>query len=270
MVFLDNFFFVVFTLVSLLWWIPLLLFFFFPLILIKKIKAKIERISFGIERFSNRKLKEFKVFQKMITLGEKAEKKGKSFYHKLANKAYQKTVWWQRMEIIEAVPWQSRVLDIGCGNGYLAKLIAENKKAKVTCVDIEDFNQTDIPTVIFDGIHLPFKDNQFEVVILSYVLHHSEFQEELLAEAARVCRGKIIIYEDETIDGGEKIMALAHEKIYNFLWDQDGKVTYHSPEEWREIFEQNNLKILEEKRGWGIGSLTIPFKKAIFVLRNKN
>ncbi|MBI4999545.1 methyltransferase domain-containing protein, partial [Candidatus Gottesmanbacteria bacterium] len=205
-----------------------------------------------------------------IKFGRKAERKSKRFYNRLVNKTYKKTVWWQRMEIIEAVPYKAKVLDICCGNGYLAQLIAKSKKAKVTCVDIDNFNQTEIPTILFDGVNLPFEDREFDIVILSYVLHHSEFAEELLSEAARVCRGKVIIYEDETAPHAEEIFAAAHSKIWNFFSDQEGKVIYHSPNEWREIFAQNNLEVLEEKRQWGIGSLAIPLKRAIFVLKSKN
>lgn len=248
--------------------------FFAPFFLAHKIKRRAELVAKKIESLSEQKLSEFKSanrrIQKMLELGKKAERQSKRFYNSLANKVYQKTVWWQRMEIIEAVPYKAKVLDIGCGNGYLAEFIGKSKKAKVTCVDVDDFNQTEILTILFDGINLPFSDREFDVVILSYVLHHSEFAEELLSEAARVCRGKIIIYEDETMAGAEEIMAAAHGQIWNFLTDQEGEVNYHSPDQWREMFAKNQLEVLEEKREWGISSLAIPLKKAIFVLRNKN
>jgi len=270
MVLVDTFFFLIFTLTSLIWWIPVVTILFLPFLLSKKMKMGIEKIARKIEISSETKLRQFKAFQKAIKVGKRLERKSKKFYNRLTNRAYQKTVWWQRMEIVEAVPHGSKVLDIGCGNGYLADLIAKNKKAKVTCVDIDDFNQTEIPTILFDGLNLPFPDGEFDIVILSYVLHHSEFQEELLSEAARVCRGKIIIYEDETVAYGEELMAAAHSKIWNFLSEQEGKVIYHSPKEWREIFSQNDLEVLKEKREWGIGSFVIPLKRAIFVLKNKN
>lgn len=270
MALIDTFFFLVFGIVSLIWWIPAILLLFAPFFLARKVKRKIEKIATKIEIISERKLRQFKTLKKMIKLGRKAERQSKKFYNSLANKAYQKTVWWQRMEIIEAVSHEAKVLDIGCGNGYLAKLLVENKNARVTCVDVDDFNQTEIPTILFDGVNLPFPNKEFDVVILSYVLHHSEFQGELLSEAARVCRGEIIIYEDETIVGGEELFAAAHTKIWNFIADREEKVTYHPPTEWREIFSQNNLEIVEEKREWGIGSLAIPLKKAIFVLKTKN
>lgn len=270
MVLVNSFFFLIFSLTSLIWWVPVVLLLFLPFMVAKKIKARVETITAQIERFSNQKLRQFKSWQKIVVAGRKLERKSKSLYQRFSNKLYQKTVWWQRMEILEAVPYKAKVLDIGCGNGYLAELVAKNKKAEVTCVDIEDFNQTEIPTILFDGVNLPFADKEFDVVILSYVLHHSEFQEELLAEAARVCRGEILIVEDEVMEGTEEIMANAHSKIWNFLSEQNGKVTYHSPDQWREIFGQSNLEILEEKQEWGIGSLAIPLKRAIFVLKSKN
>lgn len=232
MVLIDNFFFLIFTLTSLIYWAPVLLILFIPFMIARRLRRK-------------------------------------GFYPRFVNEVYQKTVWWQRMEIIEAVPRRSRVLDIGCGNGYLAKIIAETREAEVICVDVDDFNQTDLPTILFDGARLPFADKEFDLVILSFVLHHSELPEELLKEASRVCKGKIVIYEDEAVIGAQKIMARAHEKIYNFLAGQRGKVTYHSPEGWKEIFDHHHLAVLAEKREWVIGSLIAPLKRDIFILKNK-
>lgn len=266
----DSFFFLIFTLFSLLYWVPVVLLFFIPIIIFKKIKKRLTKLSQSIEKASEKKLADFKALQSVITAERQMEQRSKSFYNRIANKTYKTTVWWQRMEIVEAVSFGAEVLDIGCGNGYLAELIARNKNARVICVDVDDFNQTDIPTVLFDGVNLPFADRCFDVVILSFVLHHSEFQQELLLEAARVCRGKIIIYEDETMVGAEEIMGAAHQKIWNFFTDQKSKVTYHSPVQWREIFAKNNLEILEEKREFSLGSFVIPLKRAVFVLKNKN
>jgi 2-polyprenyl-3-methyl-5-hydroxy-6-metoxy-1,4-benzoquinol methylase len=267
---IDSFFFLIFAAFSLLYWLPVVLLFLIPFVISKKIKSRLTKLSYNIEKVSEKKLTDFKAFQSVITAEKNLEQKSKSLYNHLTNKTYKKTIWWQRMEIIEAVPFGSKVLDIGCGNGYLAELIAKNKKAQVICVDVDDFNQTNIPTILFDGVNLPFADRRFDVVILSFVLHHSEFQQELLSEAARVCRGKIIIYEDETMVGAEAIMGTAHQKIWNFFNSQEGKVTYHSPAQWREIFAQNNLEILEEKREFSLGSFFIPLKRAVFILKNKN
>jgi ubiquinone/menaquinone biosynthesis C-methylase UbiE len=173
------------------------------------------------------------------------------------------------MEVLENIPKGASVLDIGCGNGFLAKLVAEVKKAKVTCCDVANYNTSNLPTILYDGEHLPFRDRKFDIVILSYVLHHSQIPIDLLREAARVCRGKIIIYEDE-IPLVRNLAAKAHGRAYNFFYNQNGRVTYCSPKEWEEMFKRNNLVIESRKEEWGIGSLLIPFKKEIFVLANKS
>ncbi len=266
---IDKLFYLIFTLTSLIYWIPILLIFFIPFIILRKVKNKIQRTSQVLKNYSDRNLRNFTKWREMISLGRQIESTTKDIYQQYANKVYEKTVWWQRMEIIEETPYKARVLDVGCGNGYLAKLLTDTKKARVTCVDVDDFNQTDLPTVIFDGLNLPFKDREFDIVILSFVLHHSRFPEELLGEAARVCRGKILVYEDEAIRGGEDLMASVHQNVYGLLSGQSSKVTYHSIAGWQEIFDKHGLDILEQREDWGVGSFFIPLKRAVFVLQNK-
>lgn len=273
---IDTIFFLIFSATSLLWWVPVFGIFFLPFFVLRQIKRKIGRLTREMAKFSEIKLEEFIRFQKKFSkqplkFAKKAEETTKGFYNRLVDKVYQKAVWWTRFEIIENVPAGSKVLDIGAGNGFLAKLIAETKNAEVTCVDISDFNQAGFETIIFDGVSLPFEDEEFDVVILSYVLHHSNFQKELLQEARRVCKNKIIIYEDEINSAlARRFLAKAHQKAYNWLYDLESPVNYHSLDGWRQIFEDLGFKIEKEKSDWVTGSLVIPVKRAIFVLKKAN
>lgn len=265
----DIFFLVIFSLTSLLWWGPILGVLAGPFFLLRLIKRRLKGVAALIEAFSERKLGEFRVFRENIERVKKVEAGGKRVFQKITDKVYQRLVWWTRMEILENIPKAASVLDIGCGNGYLAKLVAEVKKAKVTCCDVANHNTSNFPTILYDGKHLPFGDREFDIVILSYVLHHSEIPGELLKEASRVCRGKIIIYEDE-VPLIRNLAAKAHGRAYNFLYNQKGEVNYYSPGEWEKMFKERNLVIGKKKEEWGIGSLLIPFKKEIFVLTNKS
>ena len=193
---------------------------------------------------------------------------GKTFYQNLTDLFYKATVPFQRKEIIERIKRGSLVLDVGSGNGYLAKFIAERKKARVSCVDVLDSNKTDLPFELFDGVHLPFKDKMFDFVILSFVLHHAQAQEKLLKECARVCRGEVLVLEDEPVFQKD-LFAKAHEAVYNLLYNLKGEVTYHSLGEWKKIFKKCDLEVLEERSRWSLGSIVAPMKRAVFVLKPK-
>jgi SAM-dependent methyltransferase len=267
---LDTIFFFIFTLTSLLWIAPVLGIIFAPFLIFRLLKRRAERLAqkTGLGRLYrlpgdiNFPAKDWIKFLRYV------ERPGKWVYITLGNVVYKKSLWWQRLEAIEAVPLGAKVLDIGAGSGYLAKLIALERKAQVTCVDVIDQNRTDLSTIIFDGVNLPFADRTFDVVLLSYVLHHAgQNQEKLLAEAKRVCRGKIIIYEDEVLLGAKEVWSLAHGQVYNWLYETKTPCRHHSVREWLKIFEKNGLKVEERKSEWGIGSVLIPVKRAFFVLR---
>ncbi|NQZ73266.1 MAG: methyltransferase domain-containing protein [Dinoroseobacter sp.] len=92
------------------------------------------------------------------------------------------------------VPDGSRMLDVGTGDGQIAKLIA----AHATSVDVEGIDimkrpTTHIPVTLFDGTVIPHEDKSFDVVSFVDVLHHTDDPEALLKEASRVARRAVII-----------------------------------------------------------------------------
>jgi SAM-dependent methyltransferase len=89
-----------------------------------------------------------------------------------------------------------RVLDVGCGAGYLANNLQEMYGAELTGLDVQDFRIGDIAFRRFDGTSIPFPDRAFDHVILSFVLHHSRDPMTLIQECRRVARHSIIVFED--------------------------------------------------------------------------
>lgn len=88
-----------------------------------------------------------------------------------------------------------RVLDLGCGQGNSVELF--NKlSAKIiwTGIDIEDSPEVasrtreDVEFVTFDGVHIPFDDDHFDVVYSNQVLEHVRKPEDLLGEVNRVLK----------------------------------------------------------------------------------
>ncbi len=79
--------------------------------------------------------------------------------------------------ILCEIPDGSSVLDVGCNSGELLRILKEQKKCRVTGVDISDVA---LKLAKERGIHvknasaekLPFRDNRFDVVILREVLTH--------------------------------------------------------------------------------------------------
>lgn len=84
-----------------------------------------------------------------------------------------------------------RVLEIGGGSGYQAKLIA-SLGCEVTSVDLDSAERRGrfYPVATYDGVHLPFADSSFDVVFSSNVLEHVKDLDALFEEMKRVLKPK--------------------------------------------------------------------------------
>jgi ubiquinone/menaquinone biosynthesis C-methylase UbiE len=92
------------------------------------------------------------------------------------------------------------VLDAGCGQGGVARLIRERAR-EVVAVDVERFadwnNEDGLDFQVANAEQLPFADASFDVVHSKDSLHHMESPERALAEYRRVLRpgGAALIVE---------------------------------------------------------------------------
>jgi ubiquinone/menaquinone biosynthesis C-methylase UbiE len=121
-----------------------------------------------------------------------------------------------------------KVLEVGAGDGSILKLLSEQNFApEYQAVEIsesgvkhiESRNIQGLKSVqIFDGYHLPFKDNSFDLVILSHVLEHVEHERLLLRELKRVAAYCVIEVPRDYKDGVDKrikhFLAYGHINMY--------------------------------------------------------
>jgi ubiquinone/menaquinone biosynthesis C-methylase UbiE len=95
-----------------------------------------------------------------------------------------------------------KVLEVGAGDGSILKILADGQFApEYHAVEISESgvehiktrNITNLKAVqVFDGYHLPFGDDSFDLIILSHVLEHVEHERLLLRELKRVARNCVI------------------------------------------------------------------------------
>ncbi|GAI93516.1 unnamed protein product [marine sediment metagenome] len=81
---------------------------------------------------------------------------------------------------------EGKVLDVGCAGG-------ENFKGTRFEVIYTDINEFPLPNFMCaDAHHLPFNDNSFDSVVLGELLEHVTNPLQVLKEATRVSRKKVI------------------------------------------------------------------------------
>lgn len=153
-----------------------------------------------------------------------------------------------------------RILDIGAGEGFVG-LHAFEKGHETHLVDVSNRNRTTLAFSTYDGHTLPFEDSQFDVGILAYVLHHCHDPDQVLKEAARVCRKLIIL---------ETVYVTEHDRRRTTFLDHNANrlrgmrkepLNFDTAEGWTHRFNQLNLQTSHvEWLGRGI------HKHLIFVL----
>ncbi|MEM1272970.1 MAG: class I SAM-dependent methyltransferase [Pseudomonadota bacterium] len=114
-------------------------------------------------------------------------------------RVHQEAVFHRRVDaivetMVPLVPVNSRILDVGTGDGRIASMIASRQIGTVVeGIDVMLRPTTKIPVTLFDGTTIPHPDKSFDVVSFVDVLHHTDDPQQLIAEAARVARKAVLI-----------------------------------------------------------------------------
>ncbi len=143
-----------------------------------------------------------------------------------------------------------KVLEVGAGDGSILWWLSQMDFApQMYAVEIAEsalqlIGQKAIPqlqkAVSFDGYSIPFPDNFFDLVILSHVLEHVEFERRLLREIRRVSRHCVIeVPKDYRPDVDKKV---AHFLSY-------GHINVYTPSSLRFLLRTENYRIRKQKVG---------------------
>ncbi|MBP6754831.1 MAG: methyltransferase domain-containing protein [Bacteroidia bacterium] len=97
--------------------------------------------------------------------------------------------------LVQNIPTDvASVLDIGCGDGLISKEINTSlNKLSYTGIDVMDRPTCYINYVSFDGVNIPFKEQEFDAVQLIDVLHHTDDIQKVLENALKYTNKYVII-----------------------------------------------------------------------------
>lgn len=171
-----------------------------------------------------------------------------------------------------------KVLDLGCGNGLVAKCLKSPRMKSLELCDVMDYRDSSVKnwrfTIIPESGKLPYIDEEFDSVLAITVLHHAPNPKELLQEVNRICKKRFYLMEtlvgvdsDMKTDSGsnserkrllelEKMFAALGEVkqmmhasfqdwFYNCVVQGDVAVpmNFASDSEWQKLFSEMGVKL---------------------------
>lgn len=160
---------------------------------------------------------------------------------KLLGAAHAKLVFGRRVHALAEhlgplLPAHGDVLDVGCGDGLLDRLMMEQQVVNITGLDVLRRPHTHIPVTLFDGSHMPYADKSVDAVLFVDVLHHTSDPMQLLREARRVAR-RCVVIKDHCADGWLAVPTL---RFMDWVGNAPHGVVlpynYWSEQAWRKAF----------------------------------
>jgi SAM-dependent methyltransferase len=168
-----------------------------------------------------------------------------------------KVVFGRRVRILAThlaslIPKNSRILDVGCGDGTIDSLIVQQRPdVAIDGIDVLVRPRAHIPVKLFDGTTIPYPDGGFDAAMFIDVLHHTEDPLVLLREAARVA--KIVLIKDHFRDG---LLSNATLRFMDWAGNAHHGVVlpynYWSKAQWERAFSQLNLRATSIKNSLGL------------------
>ena len=162
------------------------------------------------------------------------------------------------------------VLDIGCGEAYVTAGIA--RRARDTWgADIVDLRRAPVPHFQqYDGVTLALPDQRFDVVVLSFVLHHvpNELKPTLVGEARRVCRRPLLVIEDTPRNAFDRWTSNRHGESYRKKIGSTASFGFYSQPEWEQFFAREHFDVCESRTLSRLCRDPFqPYARSFFVLR---
>lgn len=142
------------------------------------------------------------------------------------------------------------VLDIGAGDGALLQRVHDaGIGERLSAVEISDSGlaqlnerkRTSMPRLAevrkFDGVHVPFPDDAFDLAILSHVIEHVEHPRLLLYEARRVAR---YLYAEVPLEDA----SFKRNLHGDWILDDTGHINYYTRDTFKRLLQTAGWKPL--------------------------
>jgi ubiquinone/menaquinone biosynthesis C-methylase UbiE len=170
------------------------------------------------------------------------------------------------LEVARVLPPLARVLDVGCGNGFIAHHLTAMLGEKVVGIDVTSLSDAPIEFMRYDGMQFPVADQSFDAVLLCYVLHHAKDFRVVLGEVRRVLRkgGLVIVYEDIPDLWWDRFICWTHDLQWR---RRTGHCVFKRQPEWCRLFLSLGFEIVRARPLSRWRNLAHPVSRWFYVLR---
>jgi SAM-dependent methyltransferase len=170
------------------------------------------------------------------------------------------------LEMARVIPRHARVLDVGCGNGFIAHHLTAMLGTRVIGLDVAKGTDAPIKYLRYDGARFPVPDRSFDAVLLCYVLHHAQDSGIVLDEVRRVLRGAglVVIYEDIPRAWWDRFVCWTHDLRWR---GRTGRCAFRGDAEWRTLFDSFGFEMVEERRLSRWRNIAHPVSRQFYALK---
>lgn len=149
------------------------------------------------------------------------------------------------VSLCSALPHDS-IIEIGAGDGSIMQGLSELYfgqelyALEISPSAISIIEERKIPRLVecqvFDGYHVPFLDDRFNLAILSHVIEHVEHPRQLLCEAARVSK---YVFVEVPLEDNLRL-------VDDLLDDAVGHINFYSPKTVRLLIQSCGLDVFKQ------------------------
>jgi len=158
--------------------------------------------------------------------------------------------------IVGLVKRGSKIIDLGCGDGSLLKLLKKTKNAKGTGIEISKSgvrSSRQKKLKVIEGridVKLPYKDKEFDYAICNVTLQMVMYPEVLLSEMHRISRYQIVTFPNfafilnrlELLTKGQMPKTM----IPGYEWYSTGHIHQLSIKDYRRFCQTNGYEVTRE------------------------